>query len=112
MGFRGPAERDNAVHHVPPEKKHDGRDQVAGRGEGVHEVPTVVIRVRTQEGFPSSPPASPCTIQDQIAFAKPNCELNCALYRVQDKLFPLSPNRESQHTEISGRVCGLLVCAS
>lgn len=28
----------------PGVKKHDGRDHVAGRGEGVHEIPTVVTR--------------------------------------------------------------------
>ena len=87
-------------------EKHDGRDQVAGRGEGVHEVPTVVIRVRIQEGFPSSPPASSCTIHDQIAFAKPNCEL----YRILDNLIPSSWDAEPPRAEISGRVSGLLVC--
>jgi len=38
------------------EKKHDGRDQVAGRGEGCHKVPTVVIRARILEGFPQVRP--------------------------------------------------------
>ena len=43
---------------VPPlgTKKHDGRDQVVGRGEGFHKVPTVVIRARIQEGFPQVRP--------------------------------------------------------
>lgn len=63
------------VRHVPQDKKHDGRDQVAGRGEGIHKIPTVVIRARIQEGFPPSPPASGWTIQAQPGFTKPNCEL-------------------------------------